>query len=104
MEQQLLEVETRLTSRLGALLQLLSEVDTLATVYNDDLVPQAWEIFEATRKDFTEGNARVVDLIDAQRLYADTRQRALEFRYDLNRYLAEFRHLNLYPADVIGNQ
>lgn len=96
------DVEHRLSARLGTLLQLLSEVDTLATVYNDDLVPQAREAFDLTRQEFEKGDVRLMDLLDAQRVYVETRQLALEYKYDLNRYLAEFRHFNLYPAALSG--
>lgn len=96
------EVETRLTARLTALLQLLSEVDTLATEYTGTLVPQARSLLDATIEDFRNGTAGTADLIEAQRTYVETRQLALQYRFDLNRYLGEFRHFNLYPAKPGG--
>jgi len=89
-------VEQYLSARIDTLLQLLNELDTLAQDYATTLVPMAEHAHTAARDAVAAGGGTALELLDAQRTRSEARSEALRYRYELNRSLAELRHLRRY--------
>lgn len=90
----------QLRGEIEALVQLINELDTLASDYTSIFEPAANQAFQETVRAYEAGNADVSDLLDAQRTWFDARRKVYTYRRLLNRRLAELRHIRLYAGDA----
>lgn len=61
--------------------------------FGDKILPKAKESLELIRKGYKEGEFNYIDLLDAQRTWAETRISYIESLKSLNQFIAEIERL-----------
>ncbi|MDD5070298.1 MAG: TolC family protein, partial [Candidatus Omnitrophica bacterium] len=69
----------------------------IVSLYENALVPQAWQVFESFRTGFETGSASFLDLLDAQRTYLQT-------RLAYYKTVADYQKSIAYLEQVVGAQ
>lgn len=73
--------------------QMITEYDTLATVYADSILPTAEEAHARIVEDYLAEKVGFINVLDGQRTLISARLKSIEYRYRLNLAIARLRNL-----------
>jgi outer membrane protein TolC len=72
---------------------MITEYDTLATVYADSILPTAEEAHARIVEDYLAEKVGFINVLDGQRTLISARLKSIEYRYRLNLAIARLRNL-----------
>jgi len=73
--------------------QMVTEYDTLATVYADSILPAAQDAHARIVEDYLAEKVGFINVLDGQRTLINARLKSIEYRYRLNLAIARLRNL-----------